>query len=95
MQSGFALFGVRRGQGLGEGGGRSEADHAVRLLALLVEQDDAGRAEQAEALEQRLVLGVIGGDIGLDQHIALHLAADRRVRKVSASISLQDTHQSA
>src|ERR1035438_524685 len=33
------------------------------FFALTIEENDAGRSEQAEALEQGLVLGRIGGDV--------------------------------
>src|SRR3989304_5565916 len=53
--------------------GGLEADHAQPLdfAAFAIEENDARRAEQAEALEQRSVLGAVGGDVGLQQR---HLA---------------------
>src|ERR1035437_7745153 len=48
---------------------RLVTDHpqSRNLPALPVEENDTGRSEQAEALEQCLVLGRIGGDIRLQQ----------------------------
>src|SRR5471032_1466243 len=37
-------------------------------MALAVEQDDARRAEQAEAFQHGLVVVVVGGDVDLQQH---------------------------
>ena len=47
-----------------------EADDAVLgpLAAGGAEEHDRRRPEDAEALQQRLVLGVVGGDVGLQQH---------------------------
>ena len=67
--------GVRRGRPLSAGPaeclqeslGILEADDAqtVDFLAGAVEEDDAGWAEEVEALEQCLVVIVVGGDIDL------------------------------
>jgi hypothetical protein len=55
---------------------RLEADDAQveEFLAFGVEKDDAGRAEQAEALQQRLVGIAVGGDVGLQQHASASCA---------------------
>ena len=55
---------------LGEGVGRHKAHHAViaALLPVRAEKHDRRRADDAEMLVQRLVLRIVGGDIGLQQH---------------------------
>ena len=60
---------------------QDEADHARGgvLLAGRVEEQDARRAEQAESLEQRLVLGRVRGDVDLQQQRVGHAAAYRGV----------------
>jgi branched-chain amino acid transport system ATP-binding protein len=60
-----------------------------------VEKNDARRAEQAEAGEQRLVVGGIGGDVGLQQREAGQPGLHAGSAKVKRSISLHETHQSA
>ena len=75
--------------------GRLVADDAQHFIAALVEEDDARRPEQVEALEQRLIVGVIRGDVGAQQVQLLQLACTRGSLKVNFSISLQLTHQSA
>ena len=66
----------RRIEHLPEGRRVLEADHpqAVLLGAGGVEEDDARRAEQLEALEQRLVRLVVGGYVGLQQLEVMHIA---------------------
>src|SRR5688572_32142600 len=49
---------------------------AADLAPLAIEEDDAGRPEQAKALEQRDVIGVVGGNVGLQQHDVAKARAD-------------------
>jgi len=57
---------------LQEGVSTLEADdaHAGYFLASQVEKDDAGRPEQVEPPQQRLVVVIVGGDINLQQRLA-------------------------
>jgi hypothetical protein len=70
-----------RGPALQEAFGVLVADHAqtLQFAPLRVEENDAGRAEQVEALEQRLVLGAVAGDVGLQQQHAVQLRLDARI----------------
>src|SRR5687767_9453080 len=63
-----------------------KSDHpcAVNLAPLRVEEDRAGRAEQAKTLEQRAVVVVVGGDVGFQQQCARHLVGHRRVAEREA-----------
>ena len=74
-----------------------EADDARRLqlAALRVEQDDAGRAEQVEALQQRRSSPLLAVTSARSSSALSSLACTAGSTKVCASISLQDTHQSA
>src|SRR5262245_40503855 len=56
------------------------ADHpqARNLAALRVEEDDARRTEKREALEQRLVLLGVGGDVDLQQEHLVELRLHAR-----------------
>src|SRR5690606_8042603 len=58
--------------------------HALALLARAVKEDDPRRPEQAEALEQRLVLVVVGGDVGLEQQHLAHALRHPRVAEGEA-----------
>ena len=77
-------------------GMRLEADHAIRqFLAPFVEEDDARRAEQREAAQQRPVVGVVGRHVGAQQDHILKRACTCGSLKVMRSISLHDAHHSA
>ena len=65
------------------------------LLALRIKHDDARRAEQLKAFQHGLVVGVIGRHVDLQQHRLPNLSRTAGATKVSFSISLHDTHQSA
>src|SRR5688572_31202068 len=73
-------------QGSGEAFCVLKTDHAcaVDLAALRVEEDRARRAEQAKALEQRAVVVVVGGDVGLQQQRARHLLGHQRIAEREA-----------
>ena len=74
---------MRRGAGkrLEEALGVLVADHpqAPDLAALRVEEDDSRRAEQREALEQRLVLRGVRGHVRLQQQHAVELRLHARL----------------